>query len=219
MKEMTEQVKEGKAIEINEFGYNDFEDAKEDMEILKEKGYNISLKKLDGDEDDWKYMLEIYSNETFTEIYQLLEKIKKEREDESFTNLFNERLIEMLNKDFFIISEKDISKIVKEEFEYPNYDTKELRFLLSKMAFTKELVIMKGKRDEQDWKISWQVRYFTSPKQFKILFRDFLKDYPQLILHYNYTIKESGKGVIGEKKISLGQCVSLLKNYNSFFVV
>lgn len=211
---MAEQVKK----EINEFGYNDLEEAKEDLEILKEKGYNISFKELSGDGDDWKYILEIYSNESFTEIYQLLERIKKERGDESFNTLFSKRLSEMLNKEFFLISKKDITKIVKEEFKYPDYNTEELRTLLNKMAITKEPLIIKGEKDEHDWKMSWQVRYFTSPTQLKILFRDIIHDYPQLLLNYNYTIKKSGKGIIGNKKISLGQCVSLLKNYNSQFI-
>jgi len=212
---MAEQVKE-----VNEFGYSNLKELNEDMGILKERGYEVCWKSVGNgdDDDDWKYILEVHSNETFTEIYQFLERIKKEREDKSFNNLFNERLLEMLNKDFFIVSEKNLDKIIQGEFKYPDYNTQELRFLLNKMAFTKELSIIKGERDEQDWKISWEVRYFTSPKQLKILFRDFLKDYPQLLLHYNYTLK-NGKGIIGEKRVSLGQCVSLLKNYNSHFVI
>lgn len=146
------------------------------------------------------------------------EQIKQIKEqEEAFNYLFNKRITEMLNKDFFLLSKEDMKKIIEFEFEYPDYNTKELNFLLNKMAFTKDPLIIKGKKEEQDWKISWDVMYFTSPTQLKIIFRDYIKDYPQLILNYNY-VSETGRAIMGNTKISIGQCVSLLRNYNSSFI-
>lgn len=221
---MTEETSEINEFEINELYYNDLEEAKIDMEILKENGYKVNFRKIPIhdeaiEEDKDGYTLQISSDKSFTEVYNLIQQVKKQREKESYHHLFEERVSKMLNKDFFIISEEDIKKIIQEEFNYPDYNTKELQVLLKKMATTKDPLIIKGERDEEDWSISWEVWYFTTPSQLKIIFRDYIKDYPRLVFKYNYTAsKKSGKGLIGNMKISLGQCISLLRNYNSHFI-
>jgi hypothetical protein len=133
----------------------------------------------------------------------------------------SERIEEMLTKDEFIVTEEIRDEILHGDFKYPDFFDDSLRMLLSKILESKSHELLKGEHKDKDWEIQWNIHFFTSPKQLKLIFRDRIQNYPCFSLGYMYSepFGNGSKGIGGFKLIEMGHCLSLIRHYKHEWLV
>lgn len=156
-------------------------------------------------------------NETKKQLAEI-EYIEKSFENiPDFSKECEAKLKELLSKDLFVLTDEDIKKIVSCDFDYSPYnvDIDKLNQLLFRIATANHPNILQIKFEDEAWDISLSIKFFTNPEQVKIIFRDFIQDYPTFALDYSIQKKcESGQsGNSGFKKISMGRVLSLMKQF------
>jgi hypothetical protein len=121
----------------------------------------------------------------------------------------------ILTKHLFIPTNEEIQAMWQESFQYPDYNTQELKELLFRMAMADDTRIAHAESIDAEFKIELDLWFMTSPKQVKTFFQYKFNSYPFLSL-WSKIEKKSSLGRLASynhRAISLGEAVSLLKQF------
>jgi hypothetical protein len=159
------------------------------------------------------------TNATPLFFYEMMEGMKMMEdmvdEEKELDEQIKAKMREILSKDLFIVDKQTVEQIIKCEYEYPNYNTPELKELLFRMAITTEAKIGETSYKDEEWDISLELWFATSPRQFKVIFQDRFEDYPFLFLIAKVG-KQASFGtnyIVSQQPITLGRAVSLLRQF------
>ena len=117
-------------------------------------------------------------------------------------------------QEFIIKSDAEVHAYMNEEKKFPTYNDEAMKLLINQMMLStanENPVILKGVYKTDEFELKWDLWFFTSPRQLKIIFADRFRRYPQLNLSCHYTNKFQNYGSMGNEMIDLQFAYALVR--------